>query len=124
MSRTFAVRVSLADDPGIRLGETATLNAGLPVETDGIEVPVSALSERDGHPTIWIVDPVTRTVSPRAVMAASFTNDGVRIAAGLQPGDIVVTAGTQFMTPGQTVAWTYGSAMESPATATAIASVR
>lgn len=118
-SRTFAMRVSLPDSPAIRLGETATLAAGLPVETDGIEIPLSALTEHDGHPTIWIVDPATQTVAPRAVVTSSFVEDGVRISTGLQPGELVVTAGTQFMTPGKTVTLAAGRAAASSTTALA-----
>ena len=102
-SRTFAIRVSLPDDPAIRLGETAAVTAEIPVETAGVEAPLSALTERNGRPNLWIVDPKTRTVSPREVVAAGFSGDGVRIARGLEPGDLVVVAGAQFMTAGKSV---------------------
>jgi multidrug efflux system membrane fusion protein len=39
-------------------------------------------------------------VHARPVKVADFTADGVRIAEGLKPGDVVVAAGTQFMTEG------------------------
>lgn len=102
-ARTFAIRVSLADDPSIRLGETAEVTAEIPVEAAGVEAPLSALTEREGRPTVWIVDPRTKTVSPRQVAPASFSAEGVRIARGLAPGELVVTAGAQFMTPGKAV---------------------
>ena len=102
-SRTFAVRVSLADDPAIRLGETAMVTADIPVEAAGVEAPLTALTEREGRPTVWIVDPRTKTVSPREVAPAGFSADGVRIADGLKPGELVVIAGAQFMTPGKSV---------------------
>jgi RND family efflux transporter MFP subunit len=115
-SRTFAARVSLPDDPSIRLGETATVIADLPVVTNGIAVPLSALTERDGHPNLWIVDPTTKTVAPRAVTTASFADDGVRIASGLAQGDLVVTAGAQFMTPGKVVALASADGADASAT--------
>ena len=102
-SRTFAIRVSLADDPAIRLGETAAVTAEIPVEAAGVEAPLSALTERDGRPTLWIVDPKTLTVAPREVAPAGFSGEGVRIARGLAPGELVVTAGAQFMTAGKLV---------------------
>lgn len=102
-SRTFAIRVSLPDDPAIRLGETAAVTADIPVEAAGIEAPLSALAERDGKTVVWIVDPKSKTVSPREVIAAGFSGDGVRIVQGLEPGELVVTAGAQFMTPGKNV---------------------
>ena len=102
-SRTFAMRVSLPDDPAIRLGVTAMLAASIPVEAGGIAVPLSAVTERDGHPNLWVLNPDTKTVAPRPVTTSAFTDDGVRITSGLEAGDLVVTAGAQFMTPGKTV---------------------
>jgi len=34
------------------------------------------------------------------VTVTDFTGNGVRVAEGLKPGDVVVSAGTQFMTEG------------------------
>jgi len=102
-SRTFAVRVSLPDDPRVRLGTTAMLAANVPTESTGIVMPLTALSERDGKPVVWVVDPNNQTVTPRTVETQAFAPDGVRIAQGLAPGDLVVTAGTQFMTPDKKV---------------------
>ena len=102
-SRTFAVRVSLPDDPRVRLGTTATLAANVPTESTGIVMPLTALSERDGKPVVWVVDPNNQTVTPRTVETQAFAPGGVRIAQGLAPGDLVVTAGTQFMTPDKKV---------------------
>ena len=102
-SRTFAVRVSLPEDPAVRLGMTAALDADVPVEAAGIVVPLAALTERDGAPTVWVVDPAAATVSPRKVSTAAFADDGVRITTGVAPGEWIVTAGAQFMTPGMPV---------------------
>jgi RND family efflux transporter MFP subunit len=102
-ARTFAVRVSLADDPAIRLGETAVVTAEIPVAAGGLEAPLSALTQRDGRPTLWIVDPKTKTVSPREVSTSGFSGEGVRIAGGVAPGELIVTAGAQFLTPGKAV---------------------
>jgi multidrug efflux system membrane fusion protein len=102
-SRTFAVRVSLPDDPRVRLGMTATLSADVPSESSGIVMPLTALSERDGKPVVWVVDPNNQTVAPRSVETQTFAADGVRIGQGLAPGELVVTAGTQFMTPDKKV---------------------
>jgi hypothetical protein len=42
--------------------------------------------------------PQQDTVHPRPVKVGDFTADGVNVADGLKPGDVVVAAGTQFMT--------------------------
>lgn len=102
-SRTFAIRVALPADPAVRLGMTAMLEAVVPVESGGIVVPLAALAERDGKPVVWVVDPASKTVSPREIVTASFAEDGVRVEKGLKPGEWIVTAGAQFMTSGKAV---------------------
>jgi len=47
---------------------------------------------------VWTVDPVAKTVHERPVSVVDFSEAGVRVSDGLKPGDLVVVAGTQFMT--------------------------
>lgn len=110
-SRTYAIRVSLTDDPRVRLGMTATVEAVVPVSEGTIVVPVAALDGAPGRPRVWVVDPAAVTVAPRDVTLGSVAPDGVRILGGLAAGDVVVTAGTQFLTPGRKVR------LDAPATA-------
>lgn len=96
-SRTFAVRVSLPNDPRVLIGMTATVEVEAATATDAITVPLSALAEKDGSKIVWTVDPKAATVHARPVEVADFTADGVGVVEGLAPGDLVVSAGTQFM---------------------------
>lgn len=97
-SRTFSVRVSLPNDPRVLLGMTATIEASAGNGASFVSVPLSALAEKDGYPIVWVVDRGTETVRSRPVTLADFTADGVRVTEGLNVGDLVVAAGTQFMT--------------------------
>lgn len=99
-SRTFAVRVSLGEDPLIRLGQTATVSIGVPLDRTAPSVPLTALAKRDGRPIVWIVDRANETVSARFVEPGAPVVDGVRIEKGIVPGEVVVVAGTQFLTDG------------------------
>ena len=96
-SRTFSVRVSLPDDPRVLLGMTATVEATVGTKRPLASVPLEAMAEKDGKPIVWVADRDTSTVHSRSVTVADFAPDGVRVAKGLQPGDLVVAAGTQFM---------------------------
>jgi multidrug efflux system membrane fusion protein len=96
-SRTFAVRVSLPGDPRVLLGMTATVEATVDNANPTISIPLSALAQRDGQSVVWLVDRGAGTVHSRPVKVADFSDDGVRLADGLRPGDVVVSAGTQFM---------------------------
>ncbi|MGB3897703.1 MAG: efflux RND transporter periplasmic adaptor subunit [Mesorhizobium sp.] len=96
-SRTFSVRVSLADDTRILLGMTATVEAKVAAKQNLASVPLEALAKKDGGTIVWVADRATSSVHARPVTVADFAPGGVRIAKGLQAGDLVVAAGTQFM---------------------------
>ena len=103
LSRTFALRIAVPADPRLRLGQTAIVTADLPSEHASLTVPLAALDQRSGHPTIWVADPKAETVSARMVTLAGVADDGYRIATGVRPGDVIVIGGTQFMTEGKKV---------------------
>ena len=112
-SRTFAVRVSLPDDPRVLLGMTASIKASVASRQQLVSIPLSALAEKDGQKIVWTVDRGSDTVHPRPIKVAEFTADGVSVADGLKPGDVVVAAGTQFMTENLQVKLTGGAAQQS-----------
>ncbi|RVG73126.1 efflux RND transporter periplasmic adaptor subunit [Sinorhizobium meliloti] len=100
---TFRVRIGLSDPPAaMRLGSAVTGR----VELGGdqvIELPATALTEMDGRPAVWLVDPATRTVALRVIEVARYSASTVIVAQGLEDGEIVVTAGVQALRPGQNV---------------------
>ncbi|PWK72580.1 efflux RND transporter periplasmic adaptor subunit [Aminobacter sp. AP02] len=98
LSRTFSVRVSLPDDSRVLLGMTATIEASVNNGKAFVSIPLSSLAKQDGKQIVWVVDNDRQTVHARDIKVASFADDGVEVADGLKPGDIVVAAGTQFMT--------------------------
>lgn len=99
-SRTFSVRVSLPDDRRVLLGMTATIEATVDNARNFVSIPLSALAKQGDKQIVWVVKAGDETVHARDIKVASFVDDGVQIADGLKPGDVVVAAGTQFMTEG------------------------
>lgn len=98
VSRTFLVRVSLPDDPRVLLGMTATVTTNADDTVPAFVLPLAALAKQDGKSVVWVVDPATQMVHVRTVTVSGFSDDAVRVTEGLAAGDIVVAAGTQFMT--------------------------
>ncbi|MCA1369516.1 efflux RND transporter periplasmic adaptor subunit [Bradyrhizobium sp. BRP14] len=96
-SRTFSVRVSLPNDERVLLGMTATVETAAVNSQPLVSIPLSALAQKDGKDIVWVVDRNASTVHARGIELADFADDGVRVTGGLQPGDLVVAAGTQFM---------------------------
>lgn len=103
VTRTFKVRVGLATPPeAMRLGSTVTGTTQLGGPT-GIELPISALTATQGAPAVWTLDPQENRVALRNVDVVRFELDRVLISQGLEPGELVVTAGVQTLRPGQQV---------------------
>ena len=103
VTRTFRVRLSLIDHvEAMRLG--ATVTGRLQLEGGaGISIPASALTSTDRQPAVWVVDPQSLTVALRNVEVERFEPANALISQGLEPGDVVVTAGVQALHPGQKV---------------------
>ncbi len=102
-TRTFQVKVGIADPPeAMRLGATVVGRFRLSAPP-GVEVPASALTETDGRPAVWVVDPHSKTVSLRNVEVLRYDPATVVISQGLETGALVVTAGVQTLRPGQKV---------------------
>lgn len=102
-ARTFAARVSF--DPGdvrTEIGQSARVFA-LQQGVRSLAVPLSALSEKDGKPALWVVDPDKSTVSLRPVTVGAYGESEVPVLAGLQPGEWVVAAGVHLLLEGQRV---------------------
>ncbi|MFL5337165.1 MAG: efflux RND transporter periplasmic adaptor subunit [Geminicoccaceae bacterium] len=102
-TRTFQVKVGIIDPPeAMRLGSTVTGSIRL-VAPAGVEIPASALTEANGSPAVWVVDPQSLTVSLRNVDVLRYDPAQVVVSQGLEPSDVVVTAGVQVLRPGQKV---------------------
>ena len=102
-TRTFQVKVAIIDPPeAMRLGSTVTGSIRL-APPPGVEVPASALTEMDGRPAVWVLDPQSQTVSLRAVDVLRHDPATVVISQGLETGEFIVIAGVQTLRPGQKV---------------------
>jgi RND family efflux transporter MFP subunit len=100
---TYKVRVALKEAPdAMRLGASVTGHIRLNADT-AIEIPSGALVRIESGPAVWIVDATSLTVSIRPVEVARHDPEKVAISRGLEPGDIVVTAGAHALHPGRKI---------------------
>jgi multidrug efflux system membrane fusion protein len=104
-TRTFAVRLSILDrDADVQWGMTANVGLRRAGARESALLPLTSIYHLDdGKPAVWIYDPATRKVEPRAVGIAQFREDGVVVDSGLATGDWVVVAGVHKLQRGQTV---------------------
>jgi len=102
-TRTYQIKVGIENAPeAMPLGATVTGSIQLSAPP-GVEVPASALTEADGRPAVWVVDPQSHVVSLRSVEVLRHDSGSVVISQGLETGEVVVTAGAQTLRPGQKV---------------------
>ena len=72
---------------------------GMPV----IKLPTTALRQEGQTSAVWVLDKSTMTVKSQTVQIATADGNDAVIAAGLQPGMLVVSAGVHVLSPGQKV---------------------
>ncbi|HJZ33358.1 MAG TPA: efflux RND transporter periplasmic adaptor subunit [Hyphomicrobiaceae bacterium] len=103
-SRTYPVRIAIpAPPPSMRLGMTASVALKVARDASPMVLPVAALTEHAGGPAVFVVDQANMVVRQTLVALAGTSDDGVRIASGLSIGDMVVTAGVQFLRDGMRI---------------------
>jgi multidrug efflux system membrane fusion protein len=103
-SRTYAVRATVHEPPPeLRLGMTATVTIKVEDSAASLVVPLTAVTDAEGATIVFVVERGTRIVRRRPVILAEAAAEGVRVARGLESGDIVVTAGVQFLRDGMKV---------------------
>ncbi|MFM1924984.1 MAG: Multidrug resistance protein MdtA precursor [Pseudomonadota bacterium] len=123
VTRTFAVKLSLADSSHLPLGVTVNVNAGQMAGSAPlvIKLPTSALRQEGQSTVVWVLDEATMTVNTQAVQLGIVDGNEVVILSGLKPGQKVVSAGVHVLAPGQkvTLYGAEGRAASAPAVAPA-----
>jgi len=95
LTRTYAARFRLPTaGPEVMLGMTATVILTLPTP-QVVRLPLSAILDDGGGPTVWVLDPTGTRVSRRPVQLAGVGADMAVVASGLNEGEHVVALGVQ-----------------------------
>src|SRR6516165_873505 len=102
-TRTYAARFTIDNpDDTVALGMTATVRLTRPASARLAKLPLSAVLNRGGGPSVYLVDK-SGALELRPVTVSAFTEDAALVSAGLADGDEVVTLGVQKLTPGAQV---------------------
>jgi len=102
-TRTRAVFLTLDDPPAaFRLGITIAVTITTAV-SPRIDLPTTALVDKDGKSFVWVVDPANSMVALREVTVTSRTSDMAILSGGISAGERIVVAGVHSLTPQQVV---------------------
>lgn len=100
---TVRIKVGLEQTPpAMSLGAPVIGYARLKARP-GVILPWQAFFSREGAPAVWLVDRATRSVSLRPITIESYRTGAIVVGGGVEPGELVVTAGVQFLRPGEVV---------------------
>jgi len=101
-TRTWRLRISL-NHPPESMAPGATVTVSLPdAQPPVIALPASALTRTTDKPALLVVDASSR-LQLRPIVLARFSAQQIFVAAGIQPGERVVTAGVNTLQPGEKV---------------------
>ncbi len=105
VTRTFMVKASIDAKTAPPLGATVyVLPEGPGVNAPPvIKLPTTALRQDGNSTAVWVLDKATMTVRSQTIQVATADGNQVVVAAGLQPGMLVVGAGVHVLSPGQKV---------------------
>jgi multidrug efflux system membrane fusion protein len=104
VTRTFAARVAFSAPPeDIELGQSARVYARVDGDTR-LRVPLSALTQRNGQPAVWVVDPRSHAVHLRRITVGAYGEDGVPVLSGLRADEWIVAAGAHLLLEGERIA--------------------
>jgi RND family efflux transporter MFP subunit len=96
LTRTYQARFAIAGaGPGIELGMTATVHLTPANSSPGFVLPLSSLLRQSDRPAVWVVGREAGRPTLTPVEVREYRQESVVIAAGVKPGDLVVTAGVQ-----------------------------
>lgn len=106
-TRTFPVTLIMEQPEGFTIlpgmtGQARGWPERDPAAEINLQVPGSALFETDGEEFVWVVSESDMTVHRRRVSTTGISVEGVTLE-GLEPDEIVVTAGVHFLSEGQEI---------------------
>ena len=105
-TRTYQVKLALSGSTPPPLGATVYV---LPEGLGGVQgmpvmkLPTSALRQEGKASAVWLLDKASMTVKSQTIQIATADGNEAVVAAGLQPGMVVVSAGVHVLSPGQKV---------------------
>ena len=100
---TVKVKIGLDSVPSEMSLGAPVVGVGTFRPRKAIVLPRSALYRWHDAPAVWTIDEKTREVAPKVVEVLRFAGDDIILSNGVSPGELVVTAGSQFLYAGQVV---------------------
>lgn len=106
-TQTYRGRVAVDLPQGVAILPGMVGNVVITVQRDrqtALQLPLTAVvAQANGAPFVWIVDPISHSVSPRQVELGAAMGELISVTTGVAPGDTVVTAGIGQLQDGMVI---------------------
>lgn len=106
-TQTYRGRVAVDLPQGVTILPGMVGNVVISAQRDrqtALQLPLTAVvAQANGAPFVWIVDPISNSVSPRQVELGAAMGDLISVTTGVAPGDTVVTAGIGQLQDGMVI---------------------
>ena len=101
-TRSFPVEIYMSNSPGRKLLPGTFARAVIPVRNypGAILIPRESVIFEDGKPSVFVANPDSGLATRRPIRIARRFGARYMIAAGLEPGDLLVTAGQRLLLDG------------------------
>ena len=101
-TRSFPVEIFVSNSRARKLLPGMFARAVIPVRNypEAILIPRESVIFEDGKPAVFVADPGSNLATRRAVRIAGRFGPRYMIAAGLEPGDLLITAGQRLLLDG------------------------
>jgi membrane fusion protein, multidrug efflux system len=106
LTGTVRIKADLIDPPARMSLGAAVTGEGTSKPVHGFILPYEALSRYGDKPAVWIINESNGTVQPRSIELLAFNGPNMVVRGELKDGDLVVTGGTSFLSPGLKVSFT------------------
>ncbi|HWU61362.1 MAG TPA: efflux RND transporter periplasmic adaptor subunit [Ensifer sp.] len=103
---TVRVKADIIDPPARMTLGAAVAGSGDSQPLSGFPLPYSALSQANGAPIVWVIDPATSKAAPRKINLLQYVGQTMIVSGDLKEGDLVVTRGGIFLSPDLAVKYT------------------
>lgn len=101
-TRTYTAKIAIPNAPDhVKLGMTAYVAFSTKSQNAMITLPLTALFQDKSATAVWVVE--NGAVKAVPVQVAGSSGNEIVVAAGISPGQTIVTAGVNLLKPGQKV---------------------
>ncbi len=104
VTRTYTVKVTVTGNAeAMQLGMTANVLLDGELSQRAVELPLTALYQQNGKQAVWLVDAASGKVRLAPIQVGEYRETTFTVLAGLNNGDLVVSAGVHKLVPNQRV---------------------